>query len=192
MKRIALLCFVSVLAIGVLVGDGPSPTAARQQRMALAPVVFEVAGGVTIALRKAEPVPPAVHVEVCGPDVTQIPFRLPITFGFDGPVVGVTLHDADPGPAIATGVAAHRVTVSLTRDPFTPPEPWQLTVVIALERVPETGRIAVGADETHDVSYWMAPGAASSPPGRGRGCVDLLASGWEPPPRAPLRLAVLR
>jgi hypothetical protein len=192
MKRNLLLGVVSVLTIGVLVGDGPSPVAARPQRMALALVVFEVAGGVTIALRKAEPVPPAVHIEVCGPDVTQIPFRLPITFGFDSPVVGVTLHDADPGLAIATRVTAHRVTVSLTRDPFTPPQPWQLTVVIALERIPETGRIAVGTAETHDISYRMAPGAASSPSGRGRGCVDLLASGWQPPPRAPVRLARLQ
>jgi hypothetical protein len=153
-------------------------------------VVFEAAGGVTVVPRLAETAPPHVHFDVCGPDATRIPFRLPITFVFDGPVLEVVPQDAHTGLAIDTRVAEHLVTVALTRDPFTPPVPWQLTVLITLEHLPETGRIAVGALEAYDVSYRMAPVSASSPMGSGRGCVDLLASGREP--HAPVRMAMLR
>jgi hypothetical protein len=175
---------ITVLAASVLPGHGTPLATATQHRIAHAPVVFEVASGVTVALREADMDTTHLHFEVCGPDVTRIPAGLPVAFGFDTPIRTVVAREADTGMAVDVRIEEHVATVSLTRDPFMPPEPWRVAVLITLESVPENGGIAVGAAETHDISYRMPPGAASSSLGRGRGCVDLLASGWEPPRRA--------
>jgi hypothetical protein len=74
-------------------------------------------------------------------------------------------------------VTGHVAAVSLTRALFTPPEPWWMAVLIALEHIPETGRIAVGAVEAHEVSYRLAPCAESGSGVQGARCVDLLATG---------------
>jgi hypothetical protein len=179
MRKHTAICLV----VGVLAGVGfcmreTLHAMGTQRRMTPNPVVFEVAGNVTVVLRETDAHPTHLPFEVCGQDVTQIPVALPIAFGFDVPIRHVVIGEVLTGMAIGAGVAGNVATVRLTRDPFTPPEPWRVTVVIDLGGVPATGRIAVGPIEAHDVSYRAAPVASPGPMLYGPGCSELLASAW--------------
>jgi hypothetical protein len=53
--------------------------------------------------------------------------------------------------AMHTATAAQQVTVSLLRDPFTPPEGWKIAVMIDFEQRPGRGRLTLGDGPGQDI-----------------------------------------
>jgi hypothetical protein len=164
---------VCILLAGLLAGIETPQAAGLQLLMIPNPVVFEVAGGVKVVLQEADEETKYFRFEVCGQDTTLLSAAFPLRFRFDTPIRRVEVHAPHTGMAIGTHVADRVVTVSLSRDPFKPPEPWRLAMLIAFEHLPVTGRIAIGTAAASMVSYRITP----RPRGFGTGCVDLLASG---------------
>jgi hypothetical protein len=171
---------VCLIAVGLLAGQGTPQAAGSPHLMAPNPVAFAAAGGVTVALREGEGDSTHLHFAVCGEDVTRLPRGFPLTFVFDTPVRRMAVAERPPGMLVRSHTATHAMTVTLTRDPFTPPEPWHLAMRIAFDRVPGTGRIDVGPAEAHDVSYRSGVAVAPRRTGAGTGCLELLAAGqWQ-------------
>jgi hypothetical protein len=139
------------------------------------PVMFAVAGGVTVASQNADVGPSHLRFDVCGADITQLPTGLAIVMAFDTPVHNAMVLQRDVGLALDVRVTERTMIVSLSRDPFQPPAPWRFTLGIAFEGLPAAGRIAVGNAEARTVHYQATP---VTPEGLARAtsrCVELLA-----------------
>jgi hypothetical protein len=107
--------------------------------------------GVTMALEATASDTTRVRFEVCGPDVTQIPRRFPLSFGFDATIRQVTVTADHATLAMQTTTTAQQVTVSLTRDPFTLPEAWKVAVLIDFAGVPWRGQLTIGASAVQEL-----------------------------------------
>jgi hypothetical protein len=166
----------------VLCPDGGIRLRAAFYTLLPTPYQSAVISGVTLRLDETNTSRVRLRFEVCGADVTQIPGTgLPVTFKFETPVVHVGVHAGRTSLGLEAYMTEHAATVSVRRDPFTPPEPWRIVILIDMERLPTTGDLTIGAWPAHD----LAPGLAA-PFGQvravvGVGCDDLHAAQEAPP-----------
>jgi hypothetical protein len=136
-----------------------------------------IISGVTLGLDKTNGSRVRLRFEVCGPDVTQIPGTgLPVTFGFDTPVLHVAVHSGLTSLTLGAHVTGSTTTVSVQRDPFTPPEPWRLVILIDMARLPTAGDLTIGAWPTHDLTHGLAAASEQVRVVLGVGCDDLHAA----------------
>jgi hypothetical protein len=86
-----------------------------------------------------------LRVEVCGPDGTRLRHGFPLVFELNAPVRGIVVRNGDMGMAVGATAAGPRATVTLSRDPFMPPQPWRVVVLLSVEGNLGEGHIVVGA-----------------------------------------------
>jgi hypothetical protein len=146
------------------------------------PAAAAAISGVTLRLDEAPTNRVRLRFEVCGADVTQLPGTgLPVTFGFDTPVVHLGVHVGRPSLAPEVHVTGHAATVSLRRDPFSPPEPWRIVIRIDVAQLPTTGGLTLGAWPAHDLAPALAAVSGEARVVVGVGCDDLYATPESPP-----------
>jgi hypothetical protein len=161
-----VLCMGSVIRLWA----APPPLLPAPRRSA-------VISGITLELDEAKASSVSLRFEVCGPDVTQIPGTgLPVTFGFDAPILRVAVHGGLTSLLLEAHVTGPATTVSLRRDPFTPPEPWRLVIRIDMERLPTAGGLTIGAWPKHDLTHGLAAASEQARVVLGAGCDDLYAA----------------
>lgn len=178
-KEIFLTVY-TMTAVWVYPGITPYSIASQ---LALLPT--DIISGITMEI-DGTAAPPRLRVKVCGPDVTQLPASgFPLRFGFDTTVRQVTGDYGHTSLTIGTQVTGQAVTVALTRDPFTPPAPWYVTLHIDLARVPGTGSLTLGTLPVQDMPAGFATTGGNTMIIYGHGCDDLRAalpshegSGW--------------
>ena len=166
---------IGVLTVVLLAGRGASQTPVHPGLMTPAPVVFSVAGGVTVTLSEVDLHIRHFQYDICGPDVTQIPAAFRLAFSTDAPIRHVVVRPLLVRLAFNVQVSEHAATLTLTRDPFVPPQPWRLTLLVDFERLPTSGRIAVAPAEAHDVTFHIWSSLESRAVLQGTGCGELLA-----------------
>jgi hypothetical protein len=135
-----------------------------------------VISGVTMGLDETNASRVRLRFEVCGPDVTQMPGAgLPVTFGFDMPILRVAVHSGRTSLTLGVHVTGPMTTVSVQRDPFTPPEPWRLVILIDVAQMPTAGGITIGTWPAHDLTPGLAVASRQVRVVVGTGCDDLHA-----------------
>ena len=138
----------TLLAVVLSWGHVVSPTAPQPSSIAELPSTT-VVSGVTVALDAAQPASIRWRFEVCGQDVTGIHGAgLPIALAFDTPIVRTVVQDGHSALTSSARITGGVTTISLRRQPFTPPEPWRIVVVIDFAHVPLVGRLTVGTFAT--------------------------------------------
>jgi hypothetical protein len=148
----SLLC-----VLGLSLGGGVPRTVSQHNALA-APKTGTVISGVTMAWDNTDA--SRLRFEVCGPDVTQIPGAgLPLTVVFNTAIHRLTSEGSQTSLVLGTHIAGQVALVSLARDPFTPPEPWRITIVIELAQTPDTGRFTIGTWPPYELTPGLAPGA---------------------------------
>jgi hypothetical protein len=173
---------VALLTAVVLCLDGGIRLCAAFPPLLPASRQSAVISGVTLRLDEANTSRVRLRFEVCGADVTQIPGTgLPVTFKFDTPVVHVGVHTGRTSLGPEAHVTGHAATVSVRRDPFTPPEPWRIVILIDVERLPTAGGLTIGAWPTHDLAPGLAAASGQVRAVVGVGCDDLHAAQEGPP-----------
>ena len=103
----------------------------------------EVVSGISVIL--GETAPHHLRVEVCGPDGTRLGHSFPLVVEMSDTVRGVVVRNRDAGMAVGATVEGRRATVTLSRAPFMPPEPWRVVVLLSVEGNASEGYIVVGA-----------------------------------------------
>jgi hypothetical protein len=177
MKSISAIALaICAMAALMTLAHGVPDTTVVHSFMAPNPVVFTAAGGVTVVLHTTDLDTSRLRFEICGSDITQIPAGLPITMAFDAPIHNVMVHQEDMGLALDVRVTGRMTVLSLARDPFLPPGPWQVALGVAFDTLPSTGRIAVGSSEAQAVHYQTAPYAPQSLARATTGCIELFAA----------------
>jgi hypothetical protein len=167
---------IYVLTTLTLLGNSVTHAMTVPSVMAPNPVVFATAGGVTVTLHTTDSAPTHLRFEVCGADITRIPAGLRIVLTFDAPIHHAMVHQAYTGLALDVQVTGQVAVVSLVRDPFFTPTPWQFALGVAFEALPATGRIAVGPSEAQAVRYHRGAPTAGDPTRVPAGCLGLLAA----------------
>jgi hypothetical protein len=124
-------------------------------------------GGIDIELRDADLETKRLTFVIRGSEVTSLPRRVRLTTHFDVPVTQATLRETSPALRGTTTSAGFLATCELTRDPFSPPIPWQAILQVDLEELPRAGRIVLWNHAEAHVIYQLTPPAfikpASSP-----------------------------
>ena len=138
---IGLVCIGSsiVLTGNGAVAQGNGPVRARVP-MSLA---GEIVSGISVT--REEAAPHHLRVEVCGPDGTRLRHGFPLVVEMRETVRGVVVRNRDAGMAVGATVEGRRATVTLSREPFMPPEPWRVVVLLSVEGNRGEGHIVVGA-----------------------------------------------
>jgi hypothetical protein len=148
-----------------------SPTALRHSIIAERQPP-DVVSGVTVALDAMQPSSTRWRFEVCGQDVTGIHGAgLPIALTFDTSIVRLVVQDGHPGLTSSVHTSGGMTTISLRRQPFTPPEPWHIVVVIDFAQAPLAGHLTVGAFVT-DITAGIRAASGSGTLVFGRRCND--------------------
>lgn len=143
----------------------------RSVATAEAPVPLTVHGAVRLAthgaiameLQEADLTTKRLTLVIRGSEVTRLPKRAPITFHFDVPVKQATLQETSPALRGETVSSDYLVTCELTRDPFSLPVPWQVTLQVELETLPHAGRILFWNRAEAYVIYQLIPAALIKP-----------------------------
>ena len=108
------------------------------------PRAGEVVSGINVTL--AAPAPHYLRVEVCGPDGTRLRRGFPLVVEMSKTVRGVVVRNRDAGMAVSATVEGRRATVTLTRDPFIPPEPWRVVILLRVDGGLGEGHLLVGSE----------------------------------------------
>ena len=103
----------------------------------------EVVSGISVTVEEAAP--HHLRVEVCGPDATRLQPGFPLVFQLRVPVRGLVVRTGDAGMLVGARAEGQTATVTLTRDPFRPPVPWRVVVLLSVEGNLQEGQLAVGA-----------------------------------------------
>jgi hypothetical protein len=120
-------------------------------------VAFAAGEGVEVIIRSVDHSAAQLYVEIRGPNITGLPRDFPVVVRFDTNIVRMTPIETSAGLVVDSANATQTATWFLTRSPFLPPTAWHYTVLIALDRLPTHGQIAVGTDAVHQVNYHAAP-----------------------------------
>jgi hypothetical protein len=92
-----------------------------------------------------EAAPNSLRVEVCGPDATRLRHGFPLGFQLSVPVRGIVVRNGDAGMLVGVRAEGQTATITLTRDPFLPPAPWRVVVLLSVEGRLWEGYLLVGA-----------------------------------------------
>lgn len=118
-----------------------------------APRVVDTLYGVTMSVDPTEAHTPRLRFEICGPDVTQLPGTgLSIAFRFDTSIQRLIGDAGFTSLAIATHVAGEAAMASLAQDPFAPPEPWRVALVIDATAMPSRGLLTLDTLPAYDIT----------------------------------------
>jgi hypothetical protein len=137
-----------------------------------------VVSGVTVVLDMVQPSSTRWRFEVCGQDVTGIHGAgLSIALAFDTSIVRTAVQDGHPGLTSSAHVSGSVTTISLRRQPFTPPEPWHIVVVIDFAQAPLVGSLTVGTFAA-DISAGIRAASGNGTLVFGRRCDEAYAFHW--------------
>ena len=103
----------------------------------------EVVSGISVTIEEAAP--HHLRVEVCGPDATRLRHGFPLVFELSLPVRGIVVRNGDAGMMVGARAEGQTATVTLTREPFLPPGPWRVVVLLNVEGSLREGHLVVGA-----------------------------------------------
>ena len=137
---IVMVCLGSSLVLtgnsAVAQGSGP----------ARVPMSFtgEIVSGISVT--REAPAPHHLRVEVCGPDGTRLRHGFPLVVEMRETVRGVVVRNGDAGMAVEATVEGQHATVTLTRDPFRPPEPWRVVILLSIDGGHGEGQLLIGAE----------------------------------------------
>jgi hypothetical protein len=137
---ILMVCICS--SIG-LTGNGAAAQCASSERVsALMSMLGDVVSGISVT--REETAPHQLQVEICGSEVTRLRHGFPLIVEMSDTVHAVVVRNADAGMAVGATVGGRSATVTLARDPFIPPEPWRVVVLLSVEGSLGEGHIVVG------------------------------------------------
>lgn len=102
-----------------------------------------VVSGISVTVEEAAP--HHLRVEVCGPDATRLRHGFPLVFQLSVPVRGIVVRNGDAGMTVGARAEGQTATVTLIRDPFFPPAPWRVVVLLSVEGSLREGHIVVDA-----------------------------------------------
>jgi len=135
-----------------------------------------VVSGVTLRLDETHTSRVRLRFEVCGADGTQLPETgFPVRLAFDTSVGHVGVHAGRTRLGLEAHVTGPAATVSLWREPFTPPESWRIVILIDVERLPTAGGLTLGAWPAHDLAPELAAASEQAQVVVGVGCDELHA-----------------
>ena len=107
----------------------------------------EVVSGISVTLEEAASTTRShLRVEVCGPDGTRLRRGFPLVVEMREAVRGVVVRNGDTGMAVEATVEGRRATVTLTRDPFLPPEPWRVVILLSIDGGLGEGHLLIGSE----------------------------------------------
>jgi hypothetical protein len=143
-----LLRGLCLVCLGITLGTAENATAGTALEHTGAPIPQEeaVVHGISVTLEEtASRTRSHLRVDLCGHDATRLPPGFPLGVELSAPVQRVVVRHADAGLAIGVRDEGHHATVTLTRDPFRPPAPWRVVLLVRVEGDLGAGQLRLGA-----------------------------------------------
>jgi hypothetical protein len=87
-----------------------------------------------------------LRIDICGHDATRLPHGFLLAIEVHATVQSIVLRNAEAGIAVRASAESHRATVTLTRDPFLPPAPWWVALLLRVDGALGAGHLLVGSE----------------------------------------------
>ena len=141
-----VLCLVGHGLTLVAAGNAAAAGTDLEPTGAPIPRAEAVVHGISVTLEEtASRTQRHLRVALCGHDATRLPPGFPLGVEVSAPVQSVVVHEAEAGLALGVQAAGRHATVTLTRDPFRPPAPWRVVLLLRVEGALEAGQLRIGA-----------------------------------------------
>jgi hypothetical protein len=146
-KHLCLRC-IFLVGLGITLVAAGNAAAGTALEHAGTPIPREeaVVSGISVTLEETTAHTRShLRVDLCGHEATRLPPGFPLGIEVSAPVQSVVVHHADASFAIGIRAEGRHATVTLTRDPFRPPEPWRVVLLVRVEGDLGAGLLLLGA-----------------------------------------------
>ena len=146
--RLFLLSTVMVCLGSTMVPDGRAVAGgtASDHTGTPMPRAGNVVSGVSVTLEEtASHAQSQLRIDICGHEATRLPHGFPLAFEVSAPVQSVVVRNVEAGIVVHASADGRRATVILTRDPFIPPEPWRVVVLLRIDGALGEGHLLIGS-----------------------------------------------
>lgn len=117
------------------------------------PMLLTTVGQTQVILHDMQPAAHRLVLEIRHPEVTSMPSKSALHLTFDTQVEEVSKPSTPMPLLIETAVVEQQISLFLARDPFAFPQPWSYLMIIAFDRMPQTGSVTLGALPPQHVTY---------------------------------------
>ena len=145
-RFLLVICLVGLGITLVAAGNAAAAGTDLQPTESPIPRADAVVRGLSVTLEAATSrTRSPLRVDICGHDATRLPPGFPLGIEVSAPVQRVVVRHAEAGIAIRVRAEGRRATVTLTRDPFRPPQPWRVVLLLRVEGSLGAGQLLIGA-----------------------------------------------